>query len=133
MKKRTYKPFTHEDMRIIKLMNDEGKSNAEIAHVLCRTTAQIAQKKFHMNVKQKPKPGLPDHRERHKRRWTVDEVDDLRIMRFEKHMTIAEISKALGRSDVSVRAKLRDVDKEIQAYKETSVLWGMVKLKYPVR
>lgn len=133
MKKRSYKPFTHEDMRIIKLMNDEGKSNAEIAHVLGRTAAQISQKKFHMKVKQKPKPGLPEHREKHKRRWTVAEVDDLRTMRFRNHMSISEISKKLGRSDISVQAKLRGIQQEIQAYEETSVLWGMVKFKYPVR
>jgi len=86
-----------------------------------------------MNVKQKPKPGLPDHRDKHKRRWKVAEVDDLRRMRFRNHMSISEISKELGRSDISVQAKIRQIEKEIQAYEETSVLWGMLKFKYPVR
>lgn len=133
MKKRTYKPFSHEDMRIIKIMNDEGKSNAEIAHVLGRTAAQIAQKKFHLGIKQKPKPGLPEHREKHKRRWTVSEVDKLRQMRYKDHMSIGEISKAIGRSDISVQAKLRGLEKELQAFEETSILWGMFKFKYPVQ
>lgn len=133
MKKRTYKPFSPNDIKSIREMNDKGMSNAEIAQALGRTAAQIAQKKFHLGIKQKPKPGLPEHREKHKRRWTIAEVDKLRQMRYKHHMSIGEISRELGRSDISIQAKLRGLEKELQAFEETSILWGMFKFKYPVQ
>jgi len=132
MKKRKYQKFTSADIDKLVALNDQGYNNTYIGEVLGRNANQVAQKKFSMRLKQ----GVPsDHIKRKKRkgRWSAAELLSLKQMYYKRSLDVKEISSMLGRSEKSIWQKIQDLEKAPNMYEETTILWGLVKFKYPVR
>jgi len=92
---------------------------------------QVAQKKFHMRLKQGVATEYGEKKKR-KGRWSPAEILSLKQMYYKRSLDVKEISSMLGRSEKSIWQKIQDLEKTPDRYEETSILWGLVKFKYPV-
>lgn len=134
MKKRKYQKFSQPQIELLISMNKQGFSNSEIAETLGKTPSQVAQKKNQLGLlKGMAKTSDKSSLSHHKRRWTASEVLSLKQMYYKRMMDASQISDELGRTEKSILNKIRDLEKMPERYEETTLLWGMVKFKYPVR
>ncbi len=134
MKKRKYQKFSGAEVQMLVKLNKQGLSNKDIGDMLGRSAIQVAQKKSQLGItKGQGLPPSTNPARKHKRRWTAAEILSLKQMYYKRGVDVSVISDTLGRTEQSILNKIRDLEKMPDRYEETSLLWGMVKFKYPVR
>jgi|11BtaG_2_1085332.scaffolds.fasta_scaffold00076_17 biotin operon repressor len=134
MKKRNYQKFSGAEVQMLIKLNKQGLSNKDIGSMLGKSAIQVAQKKSQLGItKGQDLPSSSDAARKHKRRWTAAEILSLKQMYYKRGVNVSVISETLGRTEQSILNKIRDLEKMPDRYEETSLLWGMVKFKYPAR